>query len=138
MSLNIELTSCLINSVAEPKLFIFVSGSIFVYNFGSSSCKILPLKIVLEQQYHKKYVSIEVFLHPSILQTDCSKYLFKRSFRLHRFRAPPHCENVLFFKRFFLGGIFDFRHVVNIIYIAGPAEGPEEEALGARQACHSC
>ena len=88
--------------------------------------------------YHKKYVSIEVFLYPSILQTDCSKYLFKRSFRLHRFRAPPHCENGLFFKRTFLGGIFDFRHVVNIIYIAGPAEGPEEEALGVRQTCHSC
>ena len=88
--------------------------------------------------YHKKYVSIEVFLYLCILQTDCSKYLFKRSFRLHRFRAPPHCEKGWHFLKELLGVIFDFRHVVNIICIAGPAEGPEEEALGVRQACHSC
>ena len=35
---------------------------------------------------HKKFVSIEAFHHPSILQTDRSKYLFKRLFRLHRLR----------------------------------------------------
>ena len=69
-------------SVAEPKLFIFGSdsGSTFVHIFGSdsgsSSCHILPLKTLLSQMY--QYVSLEVFLHPSILQTDNSKYLLKR------------------------------------------------------------
>ena len=58
-------------SVAEPKLFIFGSGSTFVHNFcsGSSSSSspshILPLKTVL-----KEICLIGGFLHPSILQTN--------------------------------------------------------------------
>ena len=71
-------------SFAVPKLFIFGSGSTFVRNFGSgsssSSCHIpvLTLKPVPKQWYYKKCVSMEVFLHPCILQTDCREYLFKR------------------------------------------------------------
>ena len=46
-------TNCVLKiSVAEPKLFIFGSGSDFDYNFGS-------------------------FLHTSILKTDCRKCLLK-------------------------------------------------------------
>ena len=76
-------------SVVEPKIFIFGSGSILVPYFGSgysyssssssgsSSSHILPLKTVLHitvilYQWRNKLV----FLHPSILQTGCSKYLY--------------------------------------------------------------
>ena len=68
-------------SVAEQNFFFLDSnsGSTFVHNFGSgsSSCHILPLKTVLKLYYYKNYVSMEGFLHPSILQTDCMKYFLK-------------------------------------------------------------
>ena len=70
-------------SVVEPKIFIFGSGSILVpyfgsgYSYSSSSSHILPLKTVLHitviiYQWRNKLV----FLHPSRLQTGCSKYLY--------------------------------------------------------------
>ena len=31
-------------------------------------------------RYHKKYVAMEVFLHPGILKTDCSKFVLKIKF----------------------------------------------------------
>ena len=53
-----------------------------------------PLKLYYNSSTIKKYVSVEVFLHPSILQTDHSKYLFKKLFLLRLYRpqiisAPP-------------------------------------------------
>ena len=52
-------------SVAEPKLFVIGSGSTLI----SAPAPALAMYC------HLKYVFMEVFLHPSIFQTDCSKHL---------------------------------------------------------------
>ena len=40
--------------------------------------------------YRKKYVSKGAFLHPSILQTDCRKHLFKKIISAP---AQQHCSH---------------------------------------------
>ena len=75
------LKKLILTELRRQKLFIFGFGSTFVHNFGSGSgssschteyCHLKLYCTVLQQQYHKKYVSMEVFLYPSILQTHCS------------------------------------------------------------------